>query len=98
MLASALDPCFKSLSFLTNDLKQSVREELSQLKDTDCGNRNFKSVAIKEKESLTPPTKKKKTALDILLGLGGDNDSELLKVMQNLKNFCLRNRFLIIPM
>ena len=60
VLASALDPRFKSLRFLTDDLKQSVREKLSQLKDADCGNPNFKSVAIKEKESSTLPTKKKK--------------------------------------
>ena len=65
VLASALDPYFKSLNFFTDDLKQSVREELSQLEDADCGNPNFKSVAVKEKESSTPPTKKKKTALDI---------------------------------
>ena len=63
VLASALDPDFKSLRFLTDDLKQSVREELSQLKDADCGNPNFKSVAIKEKESSTPPTKKKKNSI-----------------------------------
>ena len=43
VLAAALDPRFKSLKFLTDDLKQSVREELSQLKDADCGNPNFLS-------------------------------------------------------
>ena len=73
MLAAALDPCFKSLRFLTDDLKQSVREELSQLKDADCVNPKFQSVTVKEKELSTPPTKKKKTALDLLLGSGGDN-------------------------
>ena len=36
-LAAAIDPRFKSLKFLTDDLKQSFREELSQLKDADCG-------------------------------------------------------------
>ena len=88
VLASAFDPRFKSLRFLTDDLKQSVREELSQLKDADCGNPNFKSVAI-EKESSTPPTKKKKTALDILLGLGGDNDSDASEKDAELEEFLL---------
>ena len=61
VLAAALDPRFKSLKFLTDDLKQSVREELSQLKDADCGNPNFQCVPVKEKESSeTPPAKKKK--------------------------------------
>ena len=61
VLAAALDPRFKSLKFLTDDLKQSVREELSQLKDADCGNPNFQCVAVKKKESSeTPPAKKKK--------------------------------------
>ena len=75
VLASALDPRF--------------REELSQLKDANCGNPNFKSVAIKEKESSTPPTKKKKTALDILLGLGGDNDSDASESDAELEEFLL---------
>jgi len=75
VLAAALDPRFKSLKFLTDDLKQSVREELSQLKDKDCGNPNFQATVVKEKDSsTTPPAKKKKTALDILLG--DDDDSE----------------------
>ena len=89
VLASALDPRFKSLRFLTDDLKQSVREELSQLKDADCGNPNFKSVAIKEKESSTPPTKTIKTTLDILLGLGGDNDSDASESDAELEEFLL---------
>ena len=73
MLAAALDPRFKSLKFLTDDLKDSVREQLSQMKDTDCGNPNIQCVAVKEKESSeTPPAKKKKTALDILLVLDDD--------------------------
>jgi len=41
VVAAALDPSFKSLKFLTDDLKQLVREELSQLKDADFGNPNF---------------------------------------------------------
>ena len=32
VLAAALDPRFKSLRFLTDDLKQLVKEEISQLK------------------------------------------------------------------
>ena len=61
VLAAALDPRFKSLKFLTDDLKQSVREELSQLKDKDCGNPNFQATVVKEKDSsTTPPAKKKK--------------------------------------
>ena len=59
VLAAALDSCFKMLKFLTDDLKRSVREELSQLKDADCGSFNFHCVPIKEKESSeTPPAKK----------------------------------------
>jgi len=50
VLAGALDPRFKSLKFVTDDLKQSVREELSQIKDADCGNPTFQCVAVKEKE------------------------------------------------
>ena len=46
VLAAALDPHFKSLKFLIDDLKQSVREKLSQLKDADCGNPNFHCVAV----------------------------------------------------
>jgi len=61
VLAAALDPRFKSLKFLTDDLKQLVREELSQLKDVDFGNPNFQCVAVKEKKSSeTPPAKRKK--------------------------------------
>ena len=51
VLAAALDPRFKSLKFLTDDLKQSVREELLQLKDADCGNPNFQCVPVKERDS-----------------------------------------------
>jgi len=76
VLAAALDPHFKSLKFLTDNLKQLVREELSQLKDADFGNPNFQCVAVKEKESSeTPPAKKKKQHW-ILLGQGDDDDSE----------------------
>ena len=61
VLAAALDSRFKSLKFLTDDLKQSVREELLQQKDADCGNPTFQCVAVKEKApSETPPAKKKK--------------------------------------
>ena len=51
VLAATLDPRFKSLKFLTDDLKQSVRKQLSQVKDADCGNLNFQCVAVKEKVS-----------------------------------------------
>ena len=77
VLAAALDSRFKSLKFLTDDLKQLVRIELSQLKDADCGNPYFQCVPVREKESSeTPPAKKKKTALDILLGQGDDDESD----------------------
>ena len=90
VLAAALDPRFKSLKFLTDDLKQSVREELSQLKDADCGNPNFQCIPVKEKESSeTPPAKKKKTALDILLGSGDDNDSDGSENATELEEFLL---------
>ena len=92
MLPAALDPHFKNLKFLTNDLIQLVREELSQLKDADCGNPNFQSIAVKEKELSTPPRKKKQTALDLLLGLGGDNYSDASGSDTELTDFCLRNR------
>ena len=68
VLAAALDPRFKSLKFLTDDLKQSVREELLQLKDADCGNRNFQCVPVKEKKSSeTPPAKKKKNSIGYIV-------------------------------
>ena len=60
VLAAALDPRFKSLGFLTDDLKQSVREELSQLKDADCRNPKFQSVIVKEKNHLLHLQKRKK--------------------------------------
>ena len=60
VLAAALDPRFKSLRFLTDDWKQSVREELSQLKNADCGNLKLQSVAVKEKESSTHLQKRNK--------------------------------------
>ena len=55
------------------DLKLSVKEELLQLKDLECGNPNC-ITAIEEKKTSENPsvTKKKKLALDILLG---DDDS-----------------------
>ena len=60
VLAAALDPRFKSLRFLTDDLKQSVREELSQLKDADCGNPKFQSVTVKKRNHLLHLQKRKK--------------------------------------
>ena len=38
VLAAALDPHFKSLKSLTDDPKQSVKEEISQLKELELGN------------------------------------------------------------
>jgi len=59
-------------------LKQSVREELSQLEDKDFGNPNFQATVVKGKDSSTTPPakKKKKTALDILLGDDGEDDDD----------------------
>ena len=74
VLAAALDPHFKSLKFLTDDLKQLVKEEISQLKELELGNPSC--IASVEDDIIiqSPPAKKqKRTALDILLG---DDDSE----------------------
>ena len=82
---------FKSLKFLTDDLKQSVREELSQLKDADCGNPNFQCVPVKEKEATeSPPAKiKEKTALYILLGQGDDDDLDGSENATEVEEFLL---------
>ena len=41
VLAAALDPCFKSLKFLPDDLKQLVKEDISQLKEIELGNPSY---------------------------------------------------------
>ena len=74
ILAAAFDPRFKSLKFLTDDLKQLVKEEISQLKELEL--RNPSCIASVEDDIIiqSPPAKKQKqTAVDILLG---DDDSE----------------------
>ena len=74
VLAAALDPRFKSLKFLTDDLKQLVKEEISQLKELELGNPSYIASIEDERILQSPPVKKQKqTALDILLG---DDDSE----------------------
>ena len=74
VLAAALDPRFKSLRFLTDDLKQLVKEEISQLKELQLGNPTFTATVEEEMILQSPPAKKQKqTALDILLG---DDDCE----------------------
>ena len=74
VLAAALDPHFKSLRFLTDDLKQLVKEEISQLKELQLGNPTFTPTVEEEMILQSPPAKKQKqTALDILLG---DDDCE----------------------
>jgi len=77
VLAAALDPRFKNLKFLTDDLEKLVRGELSQRKNTDFGNLTFQYMAVEETElSETPPTKKKKNSIRYTVLLGDENDSE----------------------
>ena len=60
VLAAASDPHFKSLKFLTDDLKQLVKEEISQLKELELGNTSC--IASVEDDIIiqSPPAKKQK--------------------------------------
>ena len=96
VLAAPLDPRFMSLKFLTDDLKQLVKEETSQLKELELGNPSYIASIEDERILQSPPVKKQKqTGLDILLG---DDDSEDTSSSDaELEEFML-SHFLIILM
>ena len=60
VLAAASDPHFKSLKFLIDNLKQLVKEEISQVKELELGNPSY--IASIEDEIILQslPIKKQK--------------------------------------
>ena len=60
VLTAPLDPRFMSLKFLTDDLKQLVKEETSQLKELELGNPSYIASIEDERILQSPPVKKQK--------------------------------------